>query len=135
MTDQAWETLSNQLVAVSGVLYFLALIAHLVEWSSLRRLPADEEVTTGRTAMFGRLGLILTGLGPVADPTAVRRAAGVAARAATNATSVAVALPADSPELVRAVTEGLALGSYTFTTYKRDTAGKNDTAGTVTSRR
>ena len=63
MTDQAWETLSNQLVAVSGVLYFLALIAHLVEWSSLRRLPADEEVTTGRTAMFGRLGLILTGLG------------------------------------------------------------------------
>ena len=66
MTDQAWETLSNQLVAVAGVLYFLALIAHLVEWSSLRRLPADEEVTTGRTAMFGRLGLILTGLGAAA---------------------------------------------------------------------
>ncbi len=76
--------------------------------------------------------LILAGLGPVADPAAVRRAAGVAARAATNATSLAVALPADSPELVRAVTEGLALGSYTFTTYKRDTAGKDDAAGTVT---
>ena len=66
MTDQAWETLSNQLVAVAGVLYFLALIAHLVEWSALRRLTADEEVTTGRTAMFGRLGLILTGLGAAA---------------------------------------------------------------------
>ncbi len=36
MTDQAWETLSNQFVAVCGVLYFLALSSHLVEWSGLR---------------------------------------------------------------------------------------------------
>ena len=66
MTDQAWETLSNQFVAVCGVLYFLALISHLVEWAGLRDQPADEAVTTGRTAMFGRLGLILTGLAVVA---------------------------------------------------------------------
>ena len=76
--------------------------------------------------------LILTGLGKVADPTAVRRAAGAASRAATNAASVALALPADSPELVRAVTEGHTLGSYTFTTYKRDSTSNNDAAGTVT---
>ena len=94
MTDAAWETLSNQAVAACGVVYFLALLAHLVEWSSLRRVPAEgaapvaarEEgggvaVATGgsatggsaaggsapaeatrRTQLFGRLGLMLTGI-------------------------------------------------------------------------
>ncbi len=66
MTDQSWESLSNQLVAVCGVLYFLALIAHLVEWAALRRIPASEDVSTGRVAMFGRLGLLLTGLAALA---------------------------------------------------------------------
>jgi leucyl aminopeptidase len=63
--------------------------------------------------------LVLVGLGAEATPASVRRAAGVAARAVTNAASVALALPADSPELVRAVTEGHVLGGYTFTTYKK----------------
>ena len=31
MTDAAWETLSNQAVAASGVVYFLALLSHLVK--------------------------------------------------------------------------------------------------------
>jgi len=75
--------------------------------------------------------LILTGLGSDADANACRRAAGVAARAATNVSSVAVALPADTPELVRAVTEGYALGSYTFTAYKKNPKA-DKTAGTVT---
>jgi len=65
--------------------------------------------------------LVLVGLGKAADADAVRRAAGVAARAVTNAASVALALPADSPGLVRAVTEGYELGAYEFTTYKKDT--------------
>jgi cytochrome c-type biogenesis protein CcsB len=72
-----------KLVALCGVLYFLALIAHLVEWAGLRKVPADETVTTGRVAMFGRLGLILTvaaalahlgalvGRGMAADPNRV----------------------------------------------------------------
>ena len=60
MTDASWETLSNQAVAAAGVVYFLALMAHLVQWASLRKLPADEVVTTGRTAMAGRLGVLLT---------------------------------------------------------------------------
>ena len=83
-------------MATAGVLYFLALLAHLVEWSSLRHV-ADESVVAGppapasspatrgggvavaggdatpdagaagtapdrtrRTAMFGRLGVLLT---------------------------------------------------------------------------
>ena len=75
--------------------------------------------------------LVLVGLGkPGADgrvdPAVVRRAAGNAARAVTNAASVALALPAGSPALVRAITEGYRLGGYTFTTYKKagDDAGE-----------
>lgn len=93
MTDAAWEQLSNQAVAGAGLLYFLALIAHLVEWSALRRLPVEKaerqpvaagavgsrgagssaatdqtagatgedlDGARGRSAMFGRLGLLLT---------------------------------------------------------------------------
>jgi leucyl aminopeptidase len=74
--------------------------------------------------------LVLAGLGKEVDGDAVRRAAGAAARAATNATSVAVALPADSPELIRAVTEGQMLGGYSFTTYKKES--KTEAPGTVT---
>jgi len=83
VTDAAWETLSNQAVAACGVVYFLALLAYLVEWSALRKVPvtADaavatdgsdggvalatggdgvDEDTARRTALFGRLGLLLT---------------------------------------------------------------------------
>ncbi len=80
MTDAAWGTLSNQAVAAAGVVYFLALLAHVVEWSSLRQVtrrgvlvgaagsrvePGSDAATErhqGRVAMFGRLGLLLTGL-------------------------------------------------------------------------
>jgi leucyl aminopeptidase len=73
--------------------------------------------------------LVLVGLGKQADAADVRRAAGVAARAITNAASVAVALPAGSPELVRAVTEGYELGAYAFTAYKKES--KQDAPGEV----
>ena len=85
MTDAAWETLSNQAVAACGLVYFLALLSHLVEWASLRKVPvaagaaaresidipggvavvtgpeggADEE-RARRTALFGRLGYLIT---------------------------------------------------------------------------
>jgi cytochrome c-type biogenesis protein CcsB len=62
VTDASWETLSNQAVAAAGVVYFLALLAHLVQWASLRKLPADEVVSVGRTAMAGRLGILLTAI-------------------------------------------------------------------------
>ncbi len=66
--------------------------------------------------------LVLVGLGADPDAAAVRRAAGAAARAVTNAASVALALPADTPELVGAVLEGYRLGGYTFTRYKSKAA-------------
>lgn len=63
--------------------------------------------------------LVFVGLGDdPADPVAVRRAAGVAARSVANAASVALALPSDTPELIEAVVEGHRLGGYTFTAYK-----------------
>ncbi|WP_127480828.1 leucyl aminopeptidase [Nocardioides pantholopis] len=69
--------------------------------------------------------LVLVGIGPEVSPATVRRAAGAAARSVPNAASVALALPADTPALVRATTEGWALGGYTFTTYKK---GSGDSA-------
>ncbi len=74
--------------------------------------------------------LVLVGLGSDTDQVSVRRAAGAAARAVTNASSVALALPAETPEQVRAVTEGWALGGYTFTSYKKPS--DNTAPGTVT---
>jgi len=80
--------------------------------------------------------LVLVGLGQVAkgeQPTveSVRRAAGVGARAVTNAASVALALPAGSPELVRAVTEGHLLGGYRFTAYKKSSDDSPQAPGDV----
>lgn len=82
---------------------------------------------TAKVPTSGTLGsplLVLVGLGKSVDPVAVRRAAGVAARSVSNAASVAIALPAGEPELVRAATEGHLLGGYTFTAYKKDGAKK-----------
>jgi cytochrome c-type biogenesis protein CcsB len=39
VTDQAWESLSNQAVAAAGVVYFLSLLSYLVQWASLRGVP------------------------------------------------------------------------------------------------
>ena len=64
--------------------------------------------------------LVLVGLGEEETPESVRRAAGVAARSISNAASVALALSADSPEMVRAVAEGWILGGYSFDAYKTD---------------
>jgi cytochrome c-type biogenesis protein CcsB len=82
LTDQAWELLSNRAVAGAGVVYFLALLAHLVEWSALRRVPVavvsggersgrvlvDDRAGSDpgeRSEIAGRLGLLLTGLAAV----------------------------------------------------------------------
>lgn len=88
------------------------------------------KVPTGKTLTSPLL--VVVGLGRVGaeGPTArvVRRAAGAAARSVTNAASVALALPAGTPELVRSVTEGYVLGGYTFTKYKKKGAD-DDRAG------
>ncbi len=81
--------------------------------------------------------LVLVGLGePGADhdgsgvtAAEVRRAAGNASRAVKNAASVALCLPTDSPDHVRAALEGYLLGAYRFDTYL--TEAKDDVPGEV----
>jgi cytochrome c-type biogenesis protein CcsB len=89
VSNAAWETVSNQAIAAAGAVYFLALLAHLVEWSALRTVPvkaserttvpavgppmvdesreapasdqaASDESTRFRVHMFGNLALMLT---------------------------------------------------------------------------
>ena len=99
MSTHTYELLSNRAVATAAVVYFLALLSHLVEWSALighrraeveeRELvgagaPADEVRGTSheipdpaagdrseRVAMFGRLGYLLTCIAALAHATAV----------------------------------------------------------------
>jgi len=80
------------------------------------RLPGGDATNAGLLVF---VGLGKPGRGGAVSPEAVRRAAGAAARAVTNAASVALALPAGTPEQVRAVVEGYVLGGYTYTAYKK----------------
>jgi cytochrome c-type biogenesis protein CcsB len=83
VTNTQWETLSVQAIAVVAVVYFLAFLAHLVEWAALRRTEAKVPVAAGgvdvsdlpaegedeqrlqRAAVFGRFGVMLTVIGAV----------------------------------------------------------------------
>jgi cytochrome c-type biogenesis protein CcsB len=60
VTDLQWEDFSYQGVIAAAVLYFLAMLAYFVELSGVRTLARDEEVEDRRTAMAGRLGIVLT---------------------------------------------------------------------------
>ncbi|GAA3815292.1 c-type cytochrome biogenesis protein CcsB [Nocardioides panacisoli] len=84
MSNAAWETLSNQAVGAAGIVYFLALLAHLAEWASLRQpkgtekrvavgsaglaevAPAPTTRETERAEFLGRLGFLLTVIAAVA---------------------------------------------------------------------
>lgn len=53
MTDASWEALSNQAVAACGVVYFLALVAYLIEWSAVvgrRERVAEAAAASARSA-------------------------------------------------------------------------------------
>ena len=60
----------------------------------------------------------------------VRRVAGSALRAAGDRKTVAVATPADSPEIVAAVGQGARLGAYRFTAFRSGT--EKESTGTST---
>jgi len=62
------------------------------------------------------------------DSETIRRAAGVAARSLGNAASVALALPAHEPTLLKATVGGFLSGSYRYTAFKSSTkdASVND---------
>lgn len=92
---------------------------------------AGEVVKVPTNGTIGSPLLVLVGLGTDPGPAEVRRAAGNAARAVTNAASVALALPADTPGLVRAVIEGYRLGGYTFTAYRSRSGGDTRSAEVV----
>lgn len=94
---------------------------------------AGESTKLPTSGAIGSPLLVLVGLGPESalSPDVVRRGAGVAARSVSNAASVALALPSDSADLVRAVVEGYMLGGYTFTRYKKQTSEQPDQAPEV----
>ncbi len=56
MSNDAWQTLSDQAIAAAGLVYFLALLVHLVEWASLRERVPAESATAERGAGGRRRG-------------------------------------------------------------------------------
>ncbi|EON23585.1 leucyl aminopeptidase [Nocardioides sp. CF8] len=90
---------------------------------------AGEAVRIPANGLINAQLLVLVGLGAEPDETSVRRAAGVAARSVPNAASVAIALPADTPGLVDAVTQGHLLGGYTYTLHKTSAAKADESSG------
>jgi len=78
VSNTSWEQLSDQAVWVCGIVYFVALLATLVEWSARKSVAAEveEAVAVGaaggsvvrdvrpgpdeRVAVFGRFGVLLT---------------------------------------------------------------------------
>jgi leucyl aminopeptidase len=74
------------------------------------------------------------GLGPAdaLTPETLRRAAGAAIRALAGTARVAVALPVDGADELRAVSEGALLGAYDFTAYKSSPNGRRIAVKAVT---
>ncbi|MCB5167131.1 leucyl aminopeptidase [Streptomyces bambusae] len=86
---------------------------------------ADGEVTKLPAPAGLKVPVVLAvGLGPVPekdesyDEDALRRAAGVAARALSGTKKAAFALPVEDASAVTAVAEGALLGAYAFTAYQ-----------------
>ncbi|MCL2541962.1 MAG: c-type cytochrome biogenesis protein CcsB [Nocardioidaceae bacterium] len=66
MTNADWGTLSDHAIGAAGIIYFLALLSHLIEWSMLRQ-PKGAAVTERSTERVGQL--VGSGGGaPVAEP-------------------------------------------------------------------
>ncbi len=82
------------------------------EAGEVLRIPTAGTIKAGQ--------LLIVGLGAQDDLSheRVRRAAGVAARNVGNAASVALALPAQDADHVRAVADGFISGGYSFKRYK-----------------
>lgn len=81
-----------------------------------------DEVRRGPGDAVGYGVVAFTGVGE-GDPSVerLRQAAGAATRSLEGVESLDVSLPADVPELVGAVAEGLALGAYRFERYRSAT--------------
>ncbi len=83
MSDTAWEMLSNQAVGAAGIVYFLALLAHLVEWAALRQPGATEASrATPTPARVSAGGGVAVATGPGDAPGAPLDGGGAAYRVA-----------------------------------------------------
>jgi cytochrome c-type biogenesis protein CcsB len=56
MSNLGWEHLSNQAIGAAGIVYFLALLSHLVEWSALRAVPVKAAARSARSAVPATAG-------------------------------------------------------------------------------
>ena len=77
-----------------------------------------DEVLRAPGGATGYRILVFTGLGEETSAESLRRAAGAATRALKGIEQIDVALPAESPEAVAAIAEGLALGAYRFDRFR-----------------
>ena len=100
----------------------------------LRALGAKgerDEVLRGPGDSVGYGVVVFTGLGDTMSVERLRQGAGAATRCLEGISHLDVALPADDPELIGALVEGLALGAYRFARY-RATPGAVERASIVT---
>ena len=79
---------------------------------------APDELTRLHSPGPGPAVVAVAGVGDRADAASLRLAAGSALRQLTGVDSVAVAIPADDPELASSLLEGAGLGAYAFTEYR-----------------
>ncbi|MEO7556921.1 MAG: leucyl aminopeptidase [Acidimicrobiales bacterium] len=98
------------------------LVVEAVITSALESVDPAVAAASGFKAELGQTvllpGRLLVGVGPEAqlDASVVRRVSAIVARAATRVEHIAV--PAPPPGQHQALAEGLALGAYSFRTYK-----------------
>jgi leucyl aminopeptidase len=80
-----------------------------------------DELTRLPLTGFAAASLAIIGLGASFDDNDLRQAAGSATRQLRGVTSVALALPAETPDAVVAILEGAAIGAYAYTEHRHST--------------
>jgi cytochrome c-type biogenesis protein CcsB len=124
VTEAAWATLSNQAIAAAGIVYFLALVAHLVEWSAIAgRSTATSSVKSSASSVSAGSpdaagsGGVAVATGPAAPEQGRDYRIALFGRLGFLLTAIAVAV-----HLVSVVSRGMAAGRvpwgnmYEFTT-------------------
>ena len=99
------EGWSDDLAALPASIGFTGAV------DDVRRIPAPAGVAAGSLAFVG--------LGGGTDTTALRNAAGAAARQLLGVESIGLALPATTPDEALAVLEGAALGAYVMPSWRK----------------
>lgn len=90
--------------------------------TSVAACPKEGSVTRAPGAAVGYRVVVFVGLGDAVTPESLRRAAGAATRTLSDIDDVDVMLPANDPDSLGAIAEGLGLGAYRFERYKEQKA-------------